>query len=92
MAARNRTLRYAVVRMPFDGVVWRTNVVEGSNVIAGAELAHHVRPMLLHRAPADAEALCNGGARLAARHKFEHLFLTRRQGVETIGRSSLDLA
>jgi multidrug resistance efflux pump len=36
---RNRTLRYAMVRMPFDGVIWRTNVVEGSNVIAGAELA-----------------------------------------------------
>jgi multidrug resistance efflux pump len=36
---RNRTLRYAMVRMPFDGVIWRTNVVEGSNVIAGVELA-----------------------------------------------------
>jgi multidrug resistance efflux pump len=36
---RNRTLRYALVRMPFDGVVWRTNVVEGSSVIAGNELA-----------------------------------------------------
>jgi multidrug resistance efflux pump len=34
----NRTLRFALVRMPFEGVIWRTNVVEGSNVIAGAEL------------------------------------------------------
>jgi multidrug resistance efflux pump len=36
--ARNRIMRYASVRMPFEGVIWRTNVVEGSNVIAGAEL------------------------------------------------------
>jgi multidrug resistance efflux pump len=36
--SRNRALRYAVLRMPFDGVIWRTNVVEGSNVIPGMEL------------------------------------------------------
>jgi multidrug resistance efflux pump len=40
--ARNRSLRYALVTMPFDGVIWRTGVVEGSNVIAGAELAQIV--------------------------------------------------
>jgi multidrug resistance efflux pump len=39
---RNRTLRYALVTMPFDGVIWRTSVVEGSNVIAGTELAQVV--------------------------------------------------
>lgn len=31
-------LEAAVVTMPFDGVVWRNNVVAGSNVIAGNEL------------------------------------------------------
>jgi multidrug resistance efflux pump len=36
--ARNRALGYAVVRMPFEGVIWRNNVVEGSHVIAGNEL------------------------------------------------------
>jgi multidrug resistance efflux pump len=36
--ARNRALRYAVLRMPFEGVIWRNNVVEGSHVIAGNEL------------------------------------------------------
>jgi multidrug resistance efflux pump len=36
--ARNRALRYAVLRMPFEGVIWRDNVVEGSHVIAGNEL------------------------------------------------------
>jgi multidrug resistance efflux pump len=36
--ARNRALGYAVLRMPFEGVIWRNNVVEGSNVIAGNEL------------------------------------------------------
>jgi multidrug resistance efflux pump len=36
--SRNRALRYAVVKMPFEGVIWRSAVVEGSNVIAGNEL------------------------------------------------------
>ena len=36
--ARNRALGYAVLRMPFEGVIWRNNVVEGSHVIAGNEL------------------------------------------------------
>jgi multidrug resistance efflux pump len=36
--ARNRDLSYAVLRMPFEGVIWRNNVVEGSHVIAGNEL------------------------------------------------------
>ena len=35
--ARNRALSYAVLRMPFEGVIWRNNVVEGSHVIAGNE-------------------------------------------------------
>ncbi|UTD25523.1 HlyD family secretion protein [Bradyrhizobium sp. WD16] len=35
---RNRTLGYVNLRIPFDGVVWRNNVVEGSHVIAGNEL------------------------------------------------------
>ncbi len=36
--ARNRDLSYAILRMPFEGVIWRNNVVEGSHVIAGNEL------------------------------------------------------
>jgi multidrug resistance efflux pump len=36
--ARNETLQSAIVRMPFTGVLWRNNVVEGSNVIGGTEL------------------------------------------------------
>ncbi len=35
---RNRTLGYVNVRTPFDGVVWRNNVVEGSHVVVGNEL------------------------------------------------------
>ncbi len=35
---RNRTLSYATLRMPFEGVIWRNNVVEGSHVIAGNDL------------------------------------------------------
>lgn len=35
---RNRTFGYVNLRMPFDGVIWRNNVVEGSSVIAGHEL------------------------------------------------------
>ena len=36
--ARNRDLSYAILRMPFEGVIRRNNVVEGSHVIAGNEL------------------------------------------------------
>jgi len=36
--ARNHSLQYALIRMPFDGVIWRNTVVDGSNVIAGNEL------------------------------------------------------
>jgi multidrug resistance efflux pump len=36
--AHNRNMSYAVLRMPFEGVIWRNNVVEGSHVIAGNEL------------------------------------------------------
>jgi multidrug resistance efflux pump len=35
---RNRVLGYAVVRLPFEGVIWRNNIVEGSHVIAGNQL------------------------------------------------------
>ncbi|MGD9882359.1 HlyD family secretion protein [Reyranella sp.] len=35
---RNRDLGYAVLRMPFGGVIWRNNVVEGAHVIEGQEL------------------------------------------------------
>lgn len=35
---RNRAFGYVNLRMPFDGVIWRNNVVEGSSVIAGHEL------------------------------------------------------
>lgn len=35
---RNRDLGYAVLRMPFGGVIWRNNVVEGSHVVEGQEL------------------------------------------------------
>lgn len=35
---RNRTLGYVNVRIPFEGVIWRNNVVEGSHVVAGNEL------------------------------------------------------
>lgn len=35
---RNGILHAIGVNMPFTGVVWRNNVVEGSNVIAGTEL------------------------------------------------------
>lgn len=35
---RNRTLGYVNVRTPFDGVVWRNNIVEGSHVVVGNEL------------------------------------------------------
>lgn len=34
----NRTLGYVELQMPFDGVIWRNNVVEGKHVIAGNEL------------------------------------------------------
>ena len=36
--ARNHALGYALIRNPFSGVIWRNSVVEGSNVVAGAEL------------------------------------------------------
>ena len=36
--AHNRDMSYTVLRMPFEGVIWRNNVVEGSHVIAGNEL------------------------------------------------------
>ncbi|HWM49111.1 MAG TPA: HlyD family efflux transporter periplasmic adaptor subunit [Xanthobacteraceae bacterium] len=36
--ARNRTASFAIVRMPFEGVIWRRNVVEGSYVVTGNEL------------------------------------------------------
>jgi multidrug resistance efflux pump len=36
--AHNRDMSFAVLRMPFEGVIWRNNVVEGSHVIAGNEL------------------------------------------------------
>ncbi len=35
---RNRVMTYVALRMPFDGVIWRNNVVEGSHVVAGNEL------------------------------------------------------
>lgn len=36
--ARIKKLEFAVIAMPFDGVIWRNNVVEGSNVVVGNEL------------------------------------------------------
>ena len=36
--ARNDTLQEAEIRMPFDGVIWRNSVVEGSNVVVGNDL------------------------------------------------------
>jgi multidrug resistance efflux pump len=35
---RNDRLSTAIVRVPFDGVIWRNNVVAGSNVVVGNEL------------------------------------------------------
>ncbi|MFE1599799.1 HlyD family secretion protein [Methylobacterium sp. ID0610] len=35
---RNDKLSTAVVRVPFEGVIWRNNVVAGSNVVVGNEL------------------------------------------------------
>ncbi|WP_026190546.1 HlyD family secretion protein [Methylobacterium sp. WSM2598] len=35
---RNDTLSLADVRVPFEGVIWRNNVVAGSNVVVGNEL------------------------------------------------------
>jgi len=35
---RNDRLSTAVVRVPFDGVIWRNNVVAGSNVVVGNDL------------------------------------------------------
>ncbi len=35
---RNRVLSYAIIRMPFEGVLWRNNVVAGSHVLEGNEL------------------------------------------------------
>jgi multidrug resistance efflux pump len=35
---RNRALSYAIIRMPFEGVIWRNNVVAGSHVLEGNEL------------------------------------------------------
>ncbi|WP_353646661.1 HlyD family efflux transporter periplasmic adaptor subunit [Mesorhizobium sp. WSM2239] len=35
---RNHSLERAVMNMPFDGVIWRNNVVAGANVVAGNEL------------------------------------------------------
>jgi multidrug resistance efflux pump len=35
---RNDRFTYSPVQMPFQGVIWRNNVVAGSNVIAGNEL------------------------------------------------------
>jgi multidrug resistance efflux pump len=36
--AHNRDMGFAVLRMPFEGVIWRNNVVEGSHVVTGNEL------------------------------------------------------
>jgi len=35
---RNRALSYAIIRMPFEGAIWRNNVVTGSHVLEGNEL------------------------------------------------------
>jgi multidrug resistance efflux pump len=35
---RNRVLSYAIIRMPFEGVIWRNTVVAGSHVLEGNEL------------------------------------------------------
>ena len=35
---RNDSLEQAPIRMPFDGVIWRNSVVEGSNVVVGADM------------------------------------------------------
>ncbi len=36
--ARNDKLSFAAVQVPFEGVIWRNNVVAGSNVVVGNEL------------------------------------------------------
>ena len=36
--ARNDRLSFAAVQVPFKGVIWRNNVVAGSNVVVGNEL------------------------------------------------------
>lgn len=36
--ARNDRLSFAAVQVPFEGVIWRNNVVAGSNVVVGNEL------------------------------------------------------
>jgi hypothetical protein len=35
---RIKRLEFAEIRMPFDGAIWRNNVVIGSNVVVGNEL------------------------------------------------------
>ncbi|TIU24737.1 MAG: HlyD family secretion protein, partial [Mesorhizobium sp.] len=37
-ARRVDSLERAVMTMPFNGVIWRNNVVAGANVVAGNEL------------------------------------------------------